>query len=80
MTNTWINVHALKGMATCRLALPCRPLSCACERHELRNYMKDAALCSDLKKAAARDSARRDSEIVVSAAKHFDFRILKIEA
>jgi hypothetical protein len=52
------------------------------ERRELRNYVKEAdgALRAGYKRIVERESARREAEKVVPAARRLDFRIIQLDA
>jgi len=52
------------------------------ERREIRNYMKDAeiALHAGLRRILARETARRETERLVTVGRRLDFRILRLDA
>jgi hypothetical protein len=74
------DIYALKewfGGAWRQLA---DPLLTSYDRREIRNYMKDAeiALGAGLKRIAARERDRREAEMVVTAGRRLDFRIIAL--
>jgi hypothetical protein len=51
------------------------------DRREMRNYMKEAeiALRAGLERIAKREKIRREAEMVVTARRRLDFRIVQLD-